>query len=149
MSGHMTSTWLWTNLLHPFIMFLYFNDGGAPFGDGMFGALILVMIYSLIFSLPSLFLSLLAGYLITRMQTNVAIQFLVWVITAPLIVVLNVVLLAVVSGDGAFTFWDLGIAYPGIIAVLVVVLLRYQLFFKVCELQNISKQEKQEYEQEQ
>jgi hypothetical protein len=132
MKTHIAYTWLWANLLHPFILLLYFDEGNFSFSTDTMASLLQGIAYSLLFSLPALFFSQLAGYLITRMHAAMIIQFLLWVIIAPLIVLLNFLLVFLVGGRDSFYLFELNVAIPAILAVTLVVLLRYQSFFNAC-----------------
>jgi hypothetical protein len=145
MKTHIAYTWLWTNLLHQFILLLYFDAGSFSLSTDTISSLLQVMAYSLLFSLPALFFSQLAGYLISRMHSTIIIQFLLWVIVAPLIVLLNFLLVFLIGGTESFYLFELNVATPAIISVLLVVLLRYQSFFNACA--PVSKEEPEQQDQ--
>ncbi len=136
MSNHMAITWLLANLLHPVVMLFYFNDPALPTTVGEIGSVLQVMVYTMIFSLPSLLLSLLAGYLLSLLQAPVITRFLLWLIVAPLIAVLNFVLLTLVLTGGSFAFFEIQFGVPAMIAVVIVVLLRYNSFLKIFSIKN-------------
>jgi hypothetical protein len=114
----------------------YFHNPALPATVGEIGSLLQIMIYTMIFSIPSLLLSLLAGYLFSLLQAPVITRFLLWLFVAPLIVLLNYVLLSLVLTGGSFAFFEIQMAIPAIIAVVVVVLLRYHSFLKVFRVTN-------------
>ena len=113
MSNHMAITWLCANLFHPVVMMFYFNDPAIPATVGEIGSLLQIMIYSMIFSIPSLLLSLLAGYLFSLLQAPVITRFLLWLFVAPLIVFLNYVLLSLVLTGGSCCFFRNTNGHPG------------------------------------
>ena len=141
MTNHIAGTWLWANLLHPFVMAFYFGSADLPSGADLFGALLLVLTYSFILSLPSLFTSWLVIYFISRLGSSPGIRFLLWLITAPLIALFNFVLISLLAGGGTMDLFELEMTTPAMIAVVMTVLVRYRFFIKAC---NPKKEEQHE-----
>jgi hypothetical protein len=130
MNLHASGTWFWANLLHPFVMFFYFGYSGYQSGSEIFGMLFLIFLYSLIFSLPSLFISFLVIFLISILPATAVVKYFTWMIAAPAIVILNVLLFALLAGSG-ITFSDLQIAMPAMIAVVIIILIRHNQFLNL------------------
>jgi len=128
MNSHVPGTWLVANLLHPVAMFLYFNEGPVSVSAIDIPGVFQVVGFSFLFSLPSLLLGFLADYLISFLRAGAGVKFITWFATAPLIALLNFVLLFLVFG-GSFLFTELQIALPAMMAVAVAVLLRHRSFF--------------------
>lgn len=129
MNTHVPATWLLANLLHPFLMAIQIHEGLFYFSSGDVPLLLPIFLYSLVFSLPSLILAFFAEYLLSRLQVKVSARFLLWLLTAPLIVVLNFGLLFLLF-DTSFSLSDFGIALPAMAAVFITVLIRHKAFFK-------------------
>jgi hypothetical protein len=140
MNMHVSGTWFWANLLHPFIMFFYLGNSGHSSGSELFGGLFTIFIYSLIFSLPSLFISFLLVYLISLLPVSAVDKYITWIVTAPLIVVLNFMLISLLSGN-VITFSELQIAVPAMIAVVIIILIRYNQFLNISKPSKESKHE--------
>jgi hypothetical protein len=93
----------------------------------------LAVIYSIVFSLPSLGISLLIAYLLSLLPWTPVMKFFSWLLLALLIVLLNYVLVVRVISDGAVGFIYYDFVIPGLIAVLLAIVCRYSYFIKVCE----------------
>lgn len=130
MNSHISNTWFWANLLHPFVMLCYFDYSADTSGLELFGDFLQLFIYSLIFSLPSLFISFLGVYLISLLPVSAIVKYITWIIAAPLIVLLNFLLILLLFG-GDITLLDLEIATPAMIAVVIIVLIRYKQFLNI------------------
>lgn len=127
MIAHFTVTWLLANLLHPFIMWVYFGGSGFSSAPELFGIVFMIIVYSFIFSIPSLFLSYLAGYLISLMPLEKNMQYLVWLVTAPAIAFVNFLLITALL-SGKINFEEIGFSVPAMIAVIIAVLFRFKQF---------------------
>ena len=93
MNRHVPGTWLLANLLHPFFMLCLFGGFGSDINPEAATFMIGIFFYSLVISLPSLLLGLLAGYLVGRLNILPELKFICWLIIAPLIAVVNFLLL--------------------------------------------------------
>ena len=132
MTNDIAGTWLWANLLHPFIMFFYFGSADRPSGAELFGALYLALTYSFILSLPSLFTSWLFIYLVSLLKYSPGTSFLLWLIAAPLVTLINFALISLLAGGGTMDLFELEFTAPALIAVVVTVIARYRYFIKTC-----------------
>ena len=130
MNLHVSGTWFWANLLHPFVMFFYFGYSGYQSGSEIFGVLFSIFLYSLIFSLPSLFISFILIYLISRLPVSAVGKYFTWMIMAPAAIILNFLLIYLLVG-GDIVFSDLQVAMPAMIAVIIIILIRYKQFLNV------------------
>ena len=130
MNLHVSGTWFWANLLHPFVMFFYLGYSGYQSGTEIFGVLFLIFLYSLVFSLPSLFISFLLIFLISMLPVTTVVKYLTWMIAAPVVVVLNFLLISLLAGGG-IVFSDLHIAMPAMIAVVILILIRHKQFLNI------------------
>ena len=130
MNLHVSGTWFWANLLHPFVMFFYFGYSDFQSGSEIFGLLFLIFLYSLIFSLPSLFISLLLLFLISGLPVSAVVKYFTWMIGAPVVIVLNLLLISLLVGSG-ITFSDLQLIMPAMIAVVIIILIRHKQFLNI------------------
>lgn len=123
---HITGTWFWANLFHPFVMYFYFSGNYSE--PEPVGTLFQIFIYSLVFSLPSLFTSLLVSYLVCLLRATTTFKYVIWLIAAPIITCLNFLL--IFGGlTGNLNSFEFQIAVPAMISVVIVILLRYRSFF--------------------
>ncbi len=127
---HIAGTWCWANLLHPFMLAAYFGIAGFPSVVDLFGSSLMIIAFSFLFSLPSLFISWLVVYLISLLRTTPRIEFLLWLIAAPLIAALNFMLIIILCGGSIGDIFELDIVMPAMIATVIVVSVRYKSFIK-------------------
>jgi hypothetical protein len=125
---HIFYTWIVANLLHPVFIFLgfYIVDGYPIFtGEGLqffFPALM----YSLLFSIPCLFIGWLCLYLVSITPFHNDTKFLMWLFVAPLLVFMEILVILLLEGN--VDVEELVFALPGIGAVAVAILSRYVQF---------------------
>jgi len=134
---YVLATWLIANLVHPFMMYVVF--GGGDFDLDGFG--MQFIFYSFVFSLPSLFLSFLAIYGISKLPASGAGKYIAWLITAPVIVFINYWLLFAVLFNLRIEKEEIDIMWPAIIAVVITIVVRYVSFFKNVAQLNKEKNE--------
>ena len=123
-------TWLWTSILHPFVLLGYFGVSDLSPNVYIVGYLIVLLFYSFIFSLPSLLMSLGVVYLIPVLRLSSRASFFCWLTCAPLIAFLNFVLICLFFGMKKIDFGFLEMAFPAILTVVFVVIARYNYFLK-------------------
>ncbi|MBL0269505.1 MAG: hypothetical protein IPP99_12775 [Chitinophagaceae bacterium] len=129
MKNPVPAVWLLANLIHPVILMLWFNDGILAFKSEDIGIGVMIFIYAFLFSIPSLLFGLLAEYIISGIVKDAIYRYLFWLCLAPLLAVLNWVLVALLF-DGGVRWMELSLAIPSMIAVLLASLMRYRSFLK-------------------
>jgi hypothetical protein len=124
-------TWVLANLLHPAVMFLYFGNAGEFFDvDGMYAALQLFL-YSLLFSLPALLMSIAIVYGINKLSANPTAKFWIWLMAGPFIALFNFILILFILVGSDWHLYELEIGIPAMISIILTVLLRNRAFFKM------------------
>jgi len=129
MKNPVPAIWLLANLFHPVLLLLWFNDWGFAFNREDIGIGLMIYIYAFLFSVPSLLSGLLAEYVISILVTDKVYRYLFWLCIAPLLVLLNWILIALMF-DGGIRWMELPLAIPSMIAVVLASLLRYRSFLK-------------------
>jgi hypothetical protein len=127
MYSHVSYTWFFANVLHPFVVLLFFGISDYASVADLFGALFSVFIYSLIFSLPSLFISFLVVYLFSLSPASAITKYFCWMVVAPVVVVINYIFMFLLFGGEIF-FSELEIALPAVIAVVITIIIRHKQF---------------------
>lgn len=124
---HTFSTWLVANLIHPVMMIFaslimpedFFNlheEGGF---------IVLITFVLLLVSLPCLLAGWLCLMIIVPAPHSLQLRFLVWMVTAPCIIVSQGLLMMLIIGAGSKVL----IAFiPAMMAVILSVLIRYRQF---------------------
>jgi hypothetical protein len=129
---HILITWLCINLLHPLAISIYFNNEGRMLGTSDLPELYLpVFIISLLSSIPALIFSYGTIYLIKKLSATKEVKFLIWLITASLLTLLNFAIVFNGFGGGRLNLKDVEIALPGIITTAAVILVRYKYFMNM------------------
>jgi len=127
---HVFSTWVLANLLHPFIMLLYIGYPIHPSFVELLGNYSSILYYSVIFSLPSLFISFLWVYLISRLQVPAIGIYIIWLVSAPLLIILNMLLILILF-PGAIGLLGVNYFIPAMIAVVIIILIRHDQFYSL------------------
>lgn len=138
---HIFYTWIIANLLHPVFIFLgiYLTDGDPIFTGELLQLLFLALMYSLLFSIPSLFIGWLCLYLISITPFNNDAKFLIWLFVAPLLVFIEILVILLLEGNIDVT--ELKFALPGMAAVALTVLSRYVQFQNLNSISETNKHE--------
>ena len=134
---YVAATWLIANLVHPLMLFLVY--GAEDFAMDILGFGLQFVIYSFLFSIPSLFLSFLVMYVIFKLPLSSAGRYISWVISAPVIVVINYWLVFNVIFNTRMGKEGLEFMLPAMIAVVLAILIRYASFFRA--VADFNKQE--------
>lgn len=134
---YVAATWLIANLVHPLMLFLVY--GAEDFDMDILGFGLQFVIYSFLFSIPSLFLSFLVMYVIFKLPLSSAGRYISWVISAPVIVVINYWLVFNVIFNTRMGKEGLEFMLPAMIAVVLAILIRYASFFRA--VADFNKQE--------
>src|SRR6185503_3348561 len=98
MYTYVSGTWLIANFIHPFMLLVVFGWDGT-FDMNMFGFGLQFLVFSILFSTPSLLFSNLAMHVITRLPFTSAGKYFTWLITAPALVFINYWLIMVLFFD--------------------------------------------------
>jgi len=141
MFRHTFFTWLLANSLHPVMFFIAtVIDGDAlGFSLGLFKTYFLFLTYSVSISLPCLFLGWLSLYIILITPNTDSTKFLLWLITAPALVLFEFIIILSLFDlvEKEFLLFSL----PGITAIVVAILARYQQFKKLIYTPKIENHE--------
>lgn len=139
---HTFYTWLLSNLLHPLLFMILSVVRKGSAGSFCSDNLIIELSFftaSLIISLPCLLVGWLNLYLIISSPYSGNSKFLIWVITAPLLVFLEFLFILVISDFLEIEF--LVFSIPGMVAVMIAILIRYKQFRKLSHLLKINNHE--------
>jgi hypothetical protein len=142
MRSPVPAVWLLANLFHPVILMIWFDDWSFNFNSEDIGIALMIFIYAMLFSLPSLLMGFLTEYIITKTVGDITYRYLFWLFLSPLVALLNWVLVAFMF-DGGVRWMELSLAIPSMIAVILASLIRYASFLK-----QESTTEKNEHESE-
>jgi hypothetical protein len=135
---HVSATWLIANLLHPLVALIVFG-GNSDLNLDMVASVLGIIVYSLLFSLPSLLLSFLAIYGIFKLPSSITVKYITWLVIAPFIVFVNYWLLFSVFLGVSMQKEDTDFMLPAMIAVVLTILVRYISFFRMAT--NLNKKE--------
>lgn len=130
------NTWLVANLLHPFILTLYFKGEESVINMNALGSYFTLFIYSLIFSVPALIVAALVFMLIKKMPIDVLSAFFTWLFLASCIPFVILAILYLMFFNDGVPFDEFGIIIPSCIAVFVTVAIRLNQFTRVFEKRN-------------
>jgi hypothetical protein len=124
-------TWLVANILHPFVMLIFFQaDNSLISGEGI-ESVFMMFLVMLIFSIPSLLISLVVLNLISLLSMVDAIKFFIWIAAAILIIAANLFLIFnLFDGTKMMKLSDFEIGIPAMISVTLANLVRFPYFFK-------------------
>jgi len=128
---HTFYTWVLANLLHPVMFFLTVLVIGDSMGfnSDLVKNYFLFLTYSVCISIPCLFLGWLSLYIILITPNTDSVKFLLWLITAPALVLFEFIII--------LNFFDLVekefflFSLPGITAIGFAIVARYQQFKKL------------------
>lgn len=126
--NHVFNTWILAQLLHPIFFFGYFliilQESIDP------GALVSLLVGSLIIASPSLFISLLFLRLIVGKKIPAALSLFIWIVIVVASIVLNLALFLFLF-KGSLNDIPLEYILPAFIAAIVSVLIRLPLFISL------------------
>ncbi|HEV7780964.1 MAG TPA: hypothetical protein VGO58_06840 [Chitinophagaceae bacterium] len=129
MHSHIAGTWLLANLLHPVILVFYFSNGFSFLVAEDLGVFLQLLFYSCLFSLPSLALGFLAGYLIAKIRGEAVLKLVAWIITAPCIALLNWLLIILVFfSPDLFFFEIIDVVAPAMLVAFIATVCRSHYF---------------------
>jgi hypothetical protein len=124
--------WVVANILHPFIILLYFgfnDDEIINFGSLAF---VLTAIFpSFLISIPSFPFARLLLALIKQLPFDTSGKFISWLLLVTVIPALNLFLLGLVLGEANILENDSQLFIPASISVVISVIIRYRQFFKL------------------
>lgn len=135
---HTLYTWLLSNLLHPFLFMIFLLVGEGSAGSFCSDNLIIELSFftaSLIISLPCLLVGWRCLYLIISFPFSGNSKFLIWLITAPVLVFLEFLFILFISDFLEIEF--LVFSIPGMTAAMISILIRYKQFRKLSHIPKI------------
>lgn len=137
MKTQVPAVWLIANLLHPILLISWYGDWNLTFdlSTDDIGIGIMIFIYGILLSIPSLFLGFFVEYLVSKLHSSPMNRYLYWLLLSPLAALLNWIFLALVFG-GKLEGDDFSIALPSMVSVILASLFRYRSFMKVKESEN-------------
>jgi len=121
-------TWVVANLKHPIILIIYAGAVSGGFVEiELVGAYLFLLIYTLLFSIPSLIFSCLVVYIPAWLPIKPIYKYLLWILIALAIPSLNLFTLKLLD-SGFFKEFDFVVVTPASGAVLLAILFRYKAF---------------------
>jgi hypothetical protein len=138
---HTFYTWVLANLLHPIMFFLatVIMGHAAGFDKYLFESALLFLGYSFCFSFPCLLLGWLTLYLILASLYSVEAKFLLWLVTAPSLNIMEFLIIL-----SLFDLMELEILlflFPGVASVGASILIRYSRFKRLIHTPKIENHE--------
>lgn len=127
---HVVNTWFIANLLHPVILFFYF-EGAENFEPEMIGFGLQFLVFSFLFSLPSLLLCMGAIYTLFKLSFSVTGRYMIWLIITLLIVIINFWIIFYGFIGAHINKNDFEIIIPALMAAGITVIIRHVQFFRV------------------
>lgn len=128
------NTWLIANLLHPLLIMafgymVYGHEGVLWYADIAKGYLLILGV-SLLCSLPALLTGWLLLDIVVSSDHRSLARMVMWMICSVMLVFLEVLIIAIIIGE-PLTSEVFFLALPGILAVCLAILIRYQQFQKL------------------
>ena len=127
MNMHISGTWFWANLLHPVLLFLYIGNSSDQTLFDLIGGYFSILLFSLIFSYPALWISFLWVNLISLFSFPAIGKYIFWMFSAPLMIMLNIWLISLLL-TGCISSLEINFALPAMIAAEIIILIRYNQF---------------------
>ena len=127
---HVVNTWFIANLLHPVILFFYF-EGAENFEPEMIGFGLQFLVLSFLFSLPSLLLGMGIIYTLFKLSFSVTGRYILWLIVTLLIVIINFWIIFYGFSGAHINKNDFEIIIPALIATGITVITRHAPFFQL------------------
>ena len=138
---HTFYTWLLANLLHPlmFLLAALIMPEVPGFDKDLLEIILLLLVYSLCLSAPCLLLGWPCLYLIICSLYSGDARFMLWLVSAALLIVLEFLFILLVGDNLGPEF--LLFSLPGVAAVGTSILIRYRQFKKLIHLSKIENHE--------
>lgn len=128
---HILFTWLLANLLHPLLLALvmYLGDGDSLFlnGAGIITGLIQFSFYSMLISLPCLFLGWGLLYVIVSLKDSILVKFIAWMITTALLIIFEFMAIVFLV-DEPVEIGLLIVVVPAIVSTWIAIGIRHKQF---------------------
>ncbi len=125
---YVSTTWLVANLIHPIMLFIVF--GNASINSETLGIGLAFIFYSILLSLPSLLISYVFMYVLSRLDMPPQAWYFTWLILAPVIVVVNYWLIFHSFLGEEMSRENIQIMLPAMFSVVLTILARYNSFFR-------------------
>lgn len=128
------NTWLIANLLHPLIImafgFVIYGHEGILFYADVVKGYLLVLVISLLCSLPSLLIGwFLLGIVVLSDYTPLA-RLVMWLVCSAILVFLEVLVMAIIVRE-PLSLETFSLAVPGVLAASAAIIIRYNQFRKL------------------
>jgi hypothetical protein len=127
---YLFNTWLVANLLHPLLAMLLWVNWQDFNGGGVAGAFVL-MLFSLLFSVPLLIMSWLILKILKGMRISCLAKFITWLLVGTFLPILTVLFISLFASGAGDAVEDLWLLVPATLSILVAILLRHKAFFKM------------------
>jgi len=129
---HTLLTWLLANVIHPIMMFVCLlivsNFNTAPEPEMIAVAVPLILVSSIL-SIPALFISWLMLQVITQLMLTSEMKFLLWLLTAPAMILLQFLVMSVLMDLIAMS--EIELIIPAMLSALIAIPCRYNAFVKL------------------
>lgn len=128
---HVFYTWLIANLFHPIMIAVIYQFDTSGLSMEILKMGLFIFFYSLLFSLPSLFLGWVFIYFISRLPFDVISKFLIWLFLASVLPILNYIFVSLIFLKSEFFFpEEIFVLTPAILSVAFSILIRTNYFLK-------------------
>jgi hypothetical protein len=134
--------WFLSNLLHPVCLWLYFSSTAEHENfslSGLIGFYFMTILLSLSVSLPALAFTNLLMRLILYFKITDTNKFILWLLLAPCIALLNWIGFFFALGEYWIRDFEWDLMLPSAITVLFVILISYKSFFNLLNEQEHEK----------
>jgi ABC-type transport system involved in multi-copper enzyme maturation permease subunit len=127
---HVFNTWLIANLLHPVAIILCgLLRGYWEWNDDVIYGIFQLFVYSLVFSLPCLFVAMCIMTLVKRSPLDASVKFTIWLFLCTSLPAICFLILATIISNEWTLMDDLIFVLPATLAVFIAILIRSKPFF--------------------
>lgn len=128
---HVFNTWVVANMLHPIIMVMYGLMGGYWNWNGeMIYCTFQLFIYSLVFSLPCLFVAGCIMWLVKRSPLDPGVKLMSWLFLCTSLPTICFLIVTAIISNELMLISDLIFILPATLAVFISILVRVKPFFQ-------------------
>jgi len=122
---HVSNTWLLAQLIHPFIFY-----GFMAIADGWtdFTYIVLLVVFSFLFSLGGYVLCIFSFHLISRINLSISQKFFFWLVAMMLCIGAGLYLTCVLLFESQLFMEIIFLIVPGMIAAVIAACIRFKQF---------------------